>query len=390
MKNSKKLIGAVAALAISAALATGTTYAWFTSSTQVAVESFTAKVTTGSGSLQVAAVAKDETIVNYNDFKNTLTATDIYNAICGYGGTNGSSVSGKTTSDVFTKIGDGLNALTFAKSKATTTTSGKTGYDYTVDSSSFSLYDLSSSDQDLTAASSGYISFDLIFRTSTTNAKLSLNSNSTVDESGDAPANKVSAWKEIDDAEYGGTDVTSGSALTVRANNAVRVAFVASTSNVQTGTSDIKAVTPTATSTKVWAPHEYYTDGTRATSSSETTSGKVVNSEKGGYYLSNLASDYNSYVGNTVGVVNTPAVTPPAWIITNGEATSGDSTTDLGTFGASLLTSDSSNTYDASATGYTYLRTTVYIWIEGTDGDCFDSILQDSLAVTLGFSVSSS
>ena len=56
MKNSKKLLTAVAALVVALAVSVGSTFAWFTTNKRVVVEGITANVTTGDANLEVAFV----------------------------------------------------------------------------------------------------------------------------------------------------------------------------------------------------------------------------------------------------------------------------------------------------------------------------------------------
>lgn len=68
MKATKKLIGALAALVIAIAVATGSTFAWFTTNQKVTVESLDLQVTSGNDDLQIA-LGKPTSATDWSNLK---------------------------------------------------------------------------------------------------------------------------------------------------------------------------------------------------------------------------------------------------------------------------------------------------------------------------------
>jgi len=426
MKNTKKLAGAIAALAVSAALATGTTYAWFASNGVATVESFNAEVTTKGNNLLVAACASGtaETDVTVDEssekkylglnYKYTLSAEDIWAAILGLTNDQKSSLVLEGTNANLSNYSDiKLDALTTASTVTTvgTSTAAK-AYGSGATASSFGLYkndknDTTEGNNTLTevtgststekattyiaASGSGdtatakskatgsYLTFDLVFRTDVA-TNLVLTQNSKVEAPTGDNSSKIYAWEKLDKNKYGThDDIAKDSAIGARAANAVRVAFA-----------NVHAPSGTDGKNKYWAPNEYYVNGAASGDIADTVTNKPkVNSSTGleisstaagsdknyfaGYYKGNLAGDFNKYVGVYTNYVDKQVAFDKGLSLISDTSTeiSNDSDSVIGTF--------------SSSDGAKYMIMTVYIWIEGTDGDCFDDVLGDAFSCFMEF-----
>ena len=182
MKASKKLIGAIASLAVAASLTVGTTFAWFSSQSSVSTENIEMNVTSGSDTLQVAVLAKDGVESDVN-FKYVLSADEVKTAM------------GAVT----------YTALTSADDGKTITEKGGA------------------------AATGGYAEFKFVFRTTMENAKLILSDTAAVTAS---TTTNMITWQEWEQDEYKnkdyGTTITAG-AINTKAAYASRIAFLEGT-----------------------------------------------------------------------------------------------------------------------------------------------------------------
>ncbi len=199
-----------------------------------------------------------------------------------------------------------------------------------------------------------YAEFRIAFR-STTKMNVFLSDVSKI-EAGTSPSGKpaIPYWAENDTTTYGSA-VTKGTDVAAKAANATRVAFIADT---------ITGATAATGSTSIcWAPNETEENG-GATSATDAGNGK-------GYWKGNLASDYNKYMGvSTTDVTVAQLENTVALLAQNAET----GTEDKEVCGMG----DETNSYY-------YASVVVRIWIEGTDGDCFNSIYSDEMNITLGF-----
>lgn len=169
------------------------------------------------------------------------------------------------------------------------------------------------------------VSLDLTGTTGENDAK---QYNSKVESTGDAPQKPAYAWDTITADTYGThTEIAKGAALVTRAANAARVGFEPSANSVKA-------------EPKIWNP----------------------NSDQG-FYKGNLAQDYrNKLLGTTTNVSEVVG--------------------DIINRNADVVLVKLVKAADAA---YYEGQITVTVWIEGTDGDCFTSILSDNLKVSLQF-----
>ncbi len=353
MKTRTKLAGAVTALVVAVALSAGTTFAWFTTSKTVSVTTISASVTSTSGGLEIASGLNKE-----SGFGSSLT----------------------------------VDASSVVLDAATTSIDGATG----------AVTMLNRKNEAATEGS--YITFNCTLRAQS-DLVINLGAGSDVSSTAATSPNYVKAWADttnsstsaVTNTKYGNGDIDIGNNIEAKAANASRVSFEMGTysgSNVDS---------MTVSSSKVWSPHEasingkYIADSTALSGLSSTE----ANSDKAGFYMGNLASDYEQYLlanslmtyaeldtatGYTshwgalgssypyTGAAYTQDTTgyanPVVPIESNSQTTSGTNTTivTLASFG-----------------DYYYANVTVKIWLEGTDGDCLNSIFSQTLKVDLEF-----
>lgn len=331
ISSTKKLIGASVALLASIGIAASSTFAWFTTSQTVTVDEFSAQVVAGSDSLTMAVVSSDTAFTNASD-----QATAI----------NAAKFSGTLDNDAIAAV-----ITSGAKLTAATTTDGT------------SFADKGGVAVNANQTTGGYISFRLIFRNRTqtgTTSTLHLDDGSKIDASAEGKtvpysASQFSTIEANKENDYYGTnpDILGGGndqTLKAYAAHAARVTFVDATN-----------------AAKIWAPNERNADGGNDNAEAEQTATMA------GYYLNNLANDYmNDYFGTTGGL-------------------------DQASLSNTVVASDTYNADNqvgagfAAVTGapadYVYTSVLVNIWIEGTDGDCFDAILEDTFTTTMKFTV---
>lgn len=331
ISSTKKLIGASVALLASIGIAASSTFAWFTTSQSVTVDKFSAQVVAGSDSLTMAVVASGTAFTSVSE-----QATAI----------NGATFSGKLDSAAITKIvGNDV------KLKAATTTDGT------------SFADKGGVAVNANQTTGGYISFRLIFRNRTQTgmtSTLHLDDGSKIDASETGKTVPYSAAQfatiasHLSDNHYGTNPIITGGGndqtLKAYAAHAARVTFVDATN-----------------AAKIWAPNERNADGGNDNAEAEQTATMA------GYYLNNLANDYmNDYFGTTGGLDQAnleKAVVAADTYDTNNQVGAG--------FAA----------VTGAPADYVYTSVLVNIWIEGTDGDCFDAILEDTFTTTMKFTV---
>lgn len=193
-----------------------------------------------------------------------------------------------------------------------------------------------------------YVEFYLQFRTlGETPFKLQLGENGSSIEAGtDGEKSPIKYWASTT-SDYG-TSVTEGEPIAASAANATRAAFIPVTEF---------GVSPTlGTSKGVWCPNEDQPDGSESSSGS-TTNGK-------GYWKGNLAKDYATHMSYETSIYTNPAYTA---LEKGGDIT------------------DQSAAGDSDLEGYQVLSICVRVWIEGTDGDCFNNIFDDKITISLTF-----
>lgn len=154
----------------------------------------------------------------------------------------------------------------------------------------------------------------------------------------------IQAWDDSIIADTYGAAVTKGSVIDAVAANATRVAFLNGATTESHG---------------VWEPNEAL---------DEDNTGSVGK----GFWKGNLAKDYETHF-NTAGSKDYTEreytrIYPKGTEKTLPAATNNDI----------VELEDGSD-------GYYYATVCIRIWIEGTDGDCFNNILSDNISISLGF-----
>lgn len=328
MKATKKIVGASCALVAALALSAGSTFAWFTSNSNVSVSQIQANVVTLGGDLQIGLVkysidgSTDTTLVG--DPKTD----DIASTTWGY------------------SVDPELEGLYLDAVTSTDGTSFK--------SRGGSAFNVAANSTTETAGS--YIQFTVALR-STTNMTVYLANNSAIASEDAENETTITAWKDITTTDYGenASEVNSGESIKAEAKNASRVSFTSI---------DALNITTNTAKTAIWAPNEEADFGGLATAN--------------GYSLGNLASDYEA---NAKG--------DEADTYTNVAAT------EYGAAGVSLITpytvddddeavlSENNVVVELTANNTTYV--TIRFWLEGRDGDCFNSIFGQSITIDLAF-----
>lgn len=369
MKSSKKILGASAALGLAVALSAGSTFAWFTAGkTDVKVDSFNLSATTDAEGMDLKVA-----ISLPNNSAPTGEQTDGSAGSYGYSVKLGDSAGGEGTLD------KALYALQSTKLTSLTLGDNDT---YANSTSKDKLY--SKATGSLAVAQSGYVTFRLVFWSSV-EANIYLNTGSAVSAVSNAKPFDISKFSEregllgtvledtnkatfVDDVEmgnYGGSaddgDWIAGGTVNARAANAARIMFV-----------ENKVVD----SLHVWCPNEYNVDG-----GAETTA-TTANDTAKGFWRNNLAGDYNHLNNSAIARVAQKAYTDKG--ITLGSSGTVIATTKEASVVNSAMTSEWGSSGEIQGTGY-YSVVDLTIWLEGTDGDCFDAILGDTMSVALNF-----
>lgn len=224
--------------------------------------------------------------------------------------------------------------------------SGETGVkdvklkDLTLDEGGTKLQDKSQED-----ATDGYVHFTLYFE-ATTDIDVYLTTESKIEYNQDGSTathhalSVNSAAQTAIGSNYG--TAVSGT-LETNAANAMRVKF---------GTGK----------TNIWAPNE------AADETNSTSSGK-------GFWKNNLAADYEKYIDESTG--GTWSVTSQAFSAANTVKTAAKTASNANDETKICDLTEQSGVYKGSVE--------VWIWIEGTDGDCLNSIFSDVLQIDLQF-----
>lgn len=370
MKSSKKILGASAALGLAVALSAGSTFAWFTAGkTSVDVNSFNLSATTDAEGMDLKVA-----ISLPNNAAPTGDQTDGSAGSYGYSVKLGDATAGDGTLD------KALYAL--QSTKLTSLTLGETDV-YASATNPNKLY--SKATGEIAEATGGYITFRLVFWSSV-EAKIYLNTGSAVSAVGNAKSFDVSKFADVtgllgnkingsdnatftDDIEgghYGGSeddgDWVSGGTVNVRAANAARIMFV-----------ENKAVS----SLHVWCPNEYNADG------GAETSATTANSTAKGFWKNNLAGDYNHLNNSAIARVTQKAYTGKG-VTLGSSGTLIATTKEASVVNQAMIAEWDEESKQIQGTGY-YSVVDLTIWLEGTDGDCFDAILGDTMSIALNF-----
>ena len=324
-KATTKILLAALSLVMALGIATGSTFAWFTANRTVQIGAINATVTSGTQGLYVAIWDQSASSGEgaYTAFEAGWDANAITAAV--FGSTQ--NPSGTVLLDALTSANNG-ETLTRENSQTAVTFSA-------------------------TAQNNAFLEIKLKFRT-TTAQDIYLgydgsNFNSTISPVGNYNSTPVLAWTTIAADTYGThSQIAASAALETRAAYAARVAFLTTANSETTGV--------------VWAPYDYTTDNSDGYNT------------QAGFYKGNLARDYRNNLldmNSTYTVANTNAVK----LELDSNAESNTITT-----GATKIVSTTDNGH-----GQFDAEVTVRIWIEGTDGDCLNSIFSDILAVNLVF-----
>jgi hypothetical protein len=326
-KTVRKLIISAFVLVVALSLAVTSTFAWFTMTNTPSVDSFDLNVTTSNG----MTMSLTDTAGSY---KTRITNADLLDYL----------ISQNIVSA----------SLSEFELDAVTSTDGIAFTD--LDNNSVAVSDKK------------FISFPLYFYSAKAlTVKLNSTGNSVARKTGQT-VSSVTAWKNISAGEYGKNPAGLGSADTpspaidigeeidASAANAVRISFVNAA-----GTSAVK-----------WYPnpdkgfngdYDYLSVGT-------------------GFTPANLGLDYFNF--KNLSNVTQPELTYSKNYYVTPVYDGEDKLTTAGNFiiNDDLLTLVSGTGVEGE--GY-YGHITVNIWLEGYDGDCFDSIFADAITVALQF-----
>ena len=322
MKATKKIVGAACALVAAVALSAGSTFAWFTSNANVSVGQISANVVTMGGDLQIAV--KSQTLLTEDEAGGGLKKGEYKE---GELGAYAYSVKNPfATSPVLTAV-TSTNGKDFTERKVTETAP--------------------TAKANTTNSGGGYIKLTVSLRSSTA-MKIYLDNASDVSSDSGATSTSIFAWKDITETDYGkgaSTQIDAGDPIAAQAKNAVRVAFMTESS-----------------AGKIWAPYE------------DTEFAGKPTAE--GFSKGNLASDYEQSIKGDTAVAYTNVATSE---YTTGGLTAITKTT--GTEEADYIEDSLICQLEAN----TAKEITICIWIEGRDGDCFNSIFTQIVKVDLAF-----
>ncbi len=351
MKATKKIVGAACALVAAVALSAGSTFAWFTANSQVSIGNVTADVVTKGGDLQISLVTPggtdDAPTYSYDGWKAAISSADVM-----------TKVGTVKLDHVTTKNNDGKSMATIDGDDITASTNPSTA---------------------------NYVEFTFALR-STTAMDIYLVKGTTLTSAvksgaGATAITPVSCWGDVAANTYGKNQAawTAESQIEAKAQCASRVSF----ENVNDN------------ETKVWAPWETTENGGNDYSVSEIEAAA---------FTGNIA-DYGYYT--TYGASDTPATTSgknlAGDIARNGgkDAKYFGATTDyakkISPAAGTTITRGTSSGADeievANATKNLLCTLTagqpkvikVRMWIEGNDGDCLNSIFDQTITMSFAF-----
>lgn len=336
MKASKKLIGASVALVAALAVSVGTTYAWFTTNEKVTVSNIEATVTTGDANLEVALVTPVYT-------QTEITGWDL-----------GSFTYNLNLKEEIAKKDYYKNL--FANMELTALT------DKGVDGKSATTNGVNLTDRNKAKATDGsYITFYLAFRSPAEEAiKLVLDTSSSVVSAGNEDAQNIKAWDNFG-TKYSEESIGVGDDLAARAQNAMRLAVISYTDAKfsEEGALSMKA----GNSVGVWEPNANsgFSKGNLA---HDYELNKLGAEEDYDDYDDSKSDKYQKAVADLAELYTAPSYTA----ITAGTTT------------VATLT-------DIGVSGYYYSFVRINIWVEGTDGECFNNIFGDDIVISLSFAI---
>ena len=362
MKSSKKILGASAALGLAIALSAGSTFAWFSAgNTKVGVDSFDLSATTetNGANLDVAIT--------------TIGAT--------------SNPGDSEYKSLVTFGGGQLDTLKAIPLKPLT---------YDLASREFKDSENNAVGANTPSTATGYITFRLVFR-STAAMDIYLNTDSDISPATDGQVKEMKFKDSEISTTLGNKIVNTASGgygcvenedyendaqtdrtftITARAANAARVMFEEKN---------------TAAAKKIWSPNEIFVSGKQA-AMGDTGDNKDANDNaiECGFRYGNFASDYNYLRGMVL-----KGSQPSGLDVANNDSgivqkdysslalTKGENGTKIATT-TNVKGDWAGGNYITSSTDY-FAVVDVTFWLEGTDGDCIDSILGDKMSVLLNF-----
>jgi len=325
-KLSRKLLISVLSLVFALVTLGTTTFAWFTLTGTVAVDSIDMNVSAGYG-IEIS-------VDGGNTYKNLITMNDLKAAL----GLSSGVSSLKTLESLTTN--DGINFYTLDEIGKTSPTS----------------------------TTNGYLQFDIWFRTTTQNAKVYLDNGTSITSTAkNWISDAAFTYKKYDNNEVKTVNVSVGETVPVYAANSARFSFQ---EMVYSGTNLVGKEDGLVT---IWELNPDISNNTNTLLGTEPNASLgLVSYWNAKYPNDNLLNYYYQDVDNKV--VKEGIITLPQTVKSNSNL--GSSTIILNLD----QTKSGDNTYK-----YGYLR--VRIWLEGWDPDNFDAIFDTNLKVKYVFSL---
>jgi len=358
-KVSKKIVVGVAALVISIAVATGSTFAWFTTNRDADIDQFEATATTGETNLSVAANVSGEYNRDVVAFRRYVELTNVPVQGDSKATVNKNVLDANADNDpdshlvALTMDGTDMNPMVIDYVNNITYGTALT-YDKLVNADG--IVDTT------TTANNKYhpfIEFVLHFKGDREmNVYLTSSTVTAHETDGTKPVQAV----EYKAANTYGTHeaIAIGDKLASRAANAVRVAFIPV--NATWGTDNKVSGAVTFGTPKVWCPNEAEYSGKEATANT-TGLGK-------GNWKGNLAKDYyNGFMRTNKEIIAKEYTSNVRNLLSTDTSESASA--------ATIATLNSANNFTATVV--------VRIWLEGTDGDCLNSVLTDKFNTYFAF-----
>jgi hypothetical protein len=357
MKATKKILGATCALVAAVAVSAGSTFAWFTANQSITVGTIDATVVTLGGDLQVGLVKYQDSGKTTSSYYKTTTNTVESVEKWGYSISDLSSVLNGVYLDAVTST----NGSTFTNKAGTTVSTPNV------------------TNESGSTKNGSYVEFTLAFR-STTNMDLYIvngssvttEKNSEITTDSNSSTTTIAAWKTITQNEYGANNAYAiGESISANAIHAARVSFTDSSS------------------TLIWAPYEdtqsYVQAGTTDSSGTYSRGGIANLTTAGGFYLGNLSNDYyvnnNGSTGSYTQVVYSKDILVAP--VTKTVIDDAHDSTKTSTNSDDVTKAAKAKVLSLDAGEIKYM--TIRLWIEGTDGDCFNSVFGQDVKLDLAF-----
>lgn len=351
MKSSKKILGASAALGLAVALSAGSTFAWFTTGrSTVDVDSFKLQATTSAGGEADLRVA----IYPIGDTANTVSSGDFSHTVQLY-------TENAPQNSVAAQLNNAIVPL-----------------------QPLSWINNEFVDVQENPATSGYVKFRLVFE-SDEELEIYLDSKSSVTPEATnsksitiSKAANESIYNNFEASKYGATTAADGVTKNTTAETYTLIARAANAARIKFAENTTTAVSDAAEN--IWCPNEYYVTGQAANvgtgGSDEADVAKNANPK--GFYGGNLA-------GDLYGLKDSVAIEAESYSGVVGYDTT--ATGEGANANATLIATTRENSklgISVTTAGF-HAVVDVAIWLEGSDGDCFTSILSDYFNVALSF-----